>query len=30
MLMAKSEQEGIYGNVVDKCECQGNPLTRSS
>ena len=28
--MAKSEQEDIYGNVVDKCECQGNPLTRSS
>lgn len=30
MLMAKSEQEDIYGNVFDKCECKRNPLTRSS
>lgn len=29
MLMAKSEQEDIYGNVVDKCDYKGSPLTRS-
>ena len=29
MLMAKSEQEDIYGNVVDKYEYKGSPLTRS-
>lgn len=29
MLMAISEQEDIYGNMVDKCEYKGSPLTRS-